>query len=213
MTIDKDKLGWIVAAALGGVMATGALSGFQATPAPKFATVDMIRVYNDSPLANTNSDKLEDARKARFSVLDFINRNRAMDPNDSKKLADLSLKPSPSAAETAEIARLRAAGEAATGARTAAMTKTTPDDATRTALADFGTKDRANLGVIQTLQAQYEDELQKMTGDLREKTLARVREVVRGLAAKQGYTVVFDVTAAPYAANDLTEEAGKALKK
>ncbi len=213
MTIKTDKLGWLVAAALAGAMATGALSGFQANTAPKFANVDMIKVYNDSPLATTNDDALEASRKLRAGILDFINRNRSMDPNDAKKFADLSLKPSPTPADTAEIARLRAAGEAATQARSAAMTKNPPDDAARAAIADFSTKATTNQAVLQNLEAQYTSELQAMTGSLREKTLARVREVVKGLAAKQGYTVVFDTNAAPYAANDLTDEATKAMKK
>ena len=213
MTINTDKLGWPIAAALAGAMAMGALSGFQANTAPKFATVDIGKVFDGSTLATQNTETLQNAQKSRSAVLEFINRNRAMDPGDARKLAELSIKATPSAADTAEIARLRTAGETATQARSALMTKNPPTDADKTALTDYGTKASTNQSLLQTLQAQYEGDLQAMSGDLREKTLDRVREVVKGLAAKGGYTVVFSTASAPYAANDLTDEALKALKK
>ena len=43
MTINTDKLGWLVAAALAGAMSVGALSGFQGNTAPKFASVRATR--------------------------------------------------------------------------------------------------------------------------------------------------------------------------
>ena len=213
MTIHTEKLGWPVAAALAGAMAMAALSGFQASPALKFATVDIGRVFDGSTLAAQNTETLQNAQKARAAALEFINRNRAMDPNDARKFAELSIKPTPTAVDTAEIARLRAAGEAATAARGALMTKNPPTDADKTALSDYGTKASTNQSLLQTLQGQYENDLQTMSGDLREKTLDRVRDVVKSLAAKGGYTVVFSTSAAPYAANDLTDDALKALKK
>ena len=213
MTIKIDKLGWPVAALLTGAIAASALSGFQANTAPKFATVDMSKVYNDSPLSNTNNDALDTAKKNRLAVLDFINRNPAMDPADARKLADLSSKATPMPADKTEIDRLHAAGESAMQKRSELSTKSTTTDADKTALATYASNATANRGVLQTLSAQYDNELQNMAGDLRDKTLSRVREVVRSIAAKQGYTIVFDAGTAPYAANDLTDEATKALKK
>lgn len=213
MTIKIDKLGWPVAALLGGMMAMGALSGFQAGTAPKFATVDMNKVFNDSPLVAANNDALNNARKARFATIEFIDRNSAMDPNDAKKFADLSAKANPTPADKTELDRLHAAGEAATVARSGLMTKPTPTDADKVALADYSNKANSNRALLNTLDAQYTQEMQTMLNDMRDKSLARVREVVRTIAAKQGYTVVFDTQTAPYASNDLTEEASKALKK
>ena len=93
------------------------------------------------------------------------------------------------------------------------MTKVGPTATDTATLAEYGNKANSNRALLQTLDTQYTNEVQTMMGDLQEKTLNRVREVVRNLAAKQGYTIVFNVTAAPYAANDLTEEAAKVLKK
>ncbi len=212
MTIKIDKLGWPIAAFLAGAVALSAISGFQG-PALKFATVDMLKVYNDSPLTTTNNDALDSAKKSRLAVLDFINRNPSMDPVEARKLAELSSKATPTPADKTEIDRLHASGEAATQKRNDLSTKSAPTDPDKIALADFGSKVTTNRGLLQTLSAQYDNELQNMAGDLRDKTLSRVREVVRNIGAKQGYTIVFDASSAPYAANDITDEATKALKK
>ena len=213
MTIDTSKLGWPVAAALAGVLAMGALSGFQGNTAAKFATVDTIKAFNDSPLTTANEQILRDADRTRTNVLQFINQNRAMDPADAKKLADLSIKEKPTPADQAEITRLRTAAEAATQKRVELSTKNPPSDAERTQLAEFGTRSTTNTNLVQMLAGQYGNDVQEMQGDLRNKTMVRVREVVRTVAAKGGYTVVFDTSAAPYAANDITDEVSKVLKK
>ena len=213
MTIDPSKLGWPVAAALAGVLAVSALSGFQGSTNLKFATVDTGKVFDGSPLATSNTELLRTANANRMSVLQFIDRNRGMEPVDAKKFADLSTKETPTPADKAEIERLRALGEAATASRTTLMTKNPPTDADRTALAEFGTKATANATLVQNLAGQYSGDIDTMRVELRTKTLARVREVVRTIGAKGGYTVVFDAEFAPYAANDITDEVSKALKK
>lgn len=213
MTIHKDKLGWLVAAALAGAMATSALSGFQANTAPKFATVDTGKVFDGSPLAATNTDALRKANQTRAAILEFISQNPSMDPNDAKKFADLSTKATPVPADTTEIARLRTVAEAATQANRAASTKASPDDTTRTTLAGFSSNAAANRNLVQALAGQYDQDIQALRGELRDKTLTRVRDAVRNIAAKQGYTIVFDSNVAPYCANDLTEEASKAVSK
>lgn len=213
MTIDTSKLGWPVAALLAGVLAVGALSGFQGSANLKFATVDTGKVFDGSPLATSNTELLRTANANRMTILQFIDRNPAMDPNDAKKFAELSTKENPTPAEKTEIDRLRTAAEATTANRNLLATKNPPSDAERTQLADYGSKVNANRNLVQGLAAKFDDEIQTMRVDLRTKTLARVREVVRTVGAKGGYTVVFDAEMAPYAANDITEEVSKALKK
>jgi Skp family chaperone for outer membrane proteins len=214
MTIRTDKLGWLVAAALAGAMSVGALSGFQGNTAPKFATVDIGKVFDESSLAATNTDALEAARKLRAGVLEFINGNRAMEPKDAERYAALATKGAAvTPAEKAEADKLKAGGEDATRKQRELSTKNPLTDADKAALADFGGKVQANNALLGRLQGVYENDLQTMSTDLREKTLNRVRDVVKNLAAKGGYTVVFSTASAPYASNDLTDEALKTLKK
>ena len=213
MTIDTSKLGWPVAALFAGVLAIGALSGFQGGTTLKFATVDTGKVFDGSPLATSNTELLRAANASRMTILQFIDRNPVMDPNDAKKFADLSTKENPTPADKAEMDRLRAAGEAATANRNLLATKNPPSETERNQLADYGSKVTANRNLVQTLAAQYDGDIQTMRVDLRTKTLSRVREVVRTVGAKGGYTVVFDAETAPYAANDITDEVSKALKK
>ncbi|RYG27242.1 OmpH family outer membrane protein [bacterium] len=212
MTINTDKLGWLVAAALAGAMSVGALSGFQGNTAPKFASVDIAKVFDESTLAATNTDAIEAARKQRAGILEFVNQNRAMEAKDAQRFADLSLKATPSAAEKTEIDKLKAAGTEATRKQRELQTKNPLTDADKALLQDYAAKVQANNALLGQLQGKYEGDLQNMLRDSREKTLGRVRDVIKSIAAKGGYTVVFSSEAAPYAATDLTGEALKALK-
>jgi Skp family chaperone for outer membrane proteins len=212
MTIDSSRLGWLVAAALGGVLATVALSGFQANTAPKFATVDVEKVFDESKLRQTNSQTLEDAQRLRANVFSFIAQNPAMNTADAKKYSELAVKASPTAADTTELARLKAAGEDATRQNSALSTKPSLSDAEKKQVEEFGAQTRAKQAFLARLESDYQAQLQDMQRDLHDKTLDRVTEVVKGIAAKQGYTVVFNTSSAPYAANDLTADAMKALK-
>lgn len=212
MTIDLTKLGWPVAAALLGAMAFGSLSGFQANTAPKFAVVNIKKVFDQSKFRESNSKILEDARQARANAFNFIIANQAMNNGDATKYAGLAVKATPTPAETAEIARLRASGEEATKKNTELTTKPSPTEADKAQIAEFGVQIRGKQALMGRLEADYQQQLQDMQRDLREKTLDRVNETVRGLAAKGGYTVVFTTNSAVYAANDLTADAMKALK-
>jgi outer membrane protein len=214
MTINTDKLGWLVAAALAGAMSVGALSGFQGNTAPKFASVDIAKVFDESTLAATNTTAIEDARKLRAGILEFVNANRAMETKDAQRLADLSAKgDTATATEKTEIDKLKAAAAESTRKQRELQTKNPLTDADKAALTDYATKVQANNALLGTLQGKYEADLQNMLRDSREKTLVRVRDVIKSLAAKGGYTVVFSAESAPYAANDLTDDALKALKK
>lgn len=212
MTLNTDKLGWIVAAALAGAMTFGALSGFQGNAAPKFANVDLAKVFDQSKLRETNNATLQAAGRSRDAVLDFLVQNRAMSNADAKKYADLALKPNPTDAEKSEIARLKGVGEAATAKQRELSVKATPTEDEKKALAEYGANVQAKQAFLVSLQTDYRNQLQEMQDSLREKTLDRVTTVVRSLAAKQGFTVVFNSTSAPYAATDLTDDALKALK-
>ena len=214
MTINTDKLGWLVAAALAGAMSVGALSGFQGNTAPKFASVDIAKVFDESTLAATNTTAIEDARKLRAGILEFVNANRAMETKDAQRFADLSSKGAAATpAEKTEIDKLKVSATEATRKQRELQTKNPLTDADKASLTDYAAKVQANNALLGQLQGKYEGDLQNMLRDSREKTLVRVREVIKSLAARGGYTVVFSSEAAPYAATDLTDDALKALKK
>lgn len=211
MNLNSNKLGWLVAAALAGAMSFGALSGFQGT-APKFATVNLEKVFGGSKLRDENNVKLNAANKARLDALQFLVQNTAMSNVDARKYADLAILDKPTPAQTTELARLKGVGEAATAKNRELSTKATLTDAEKLLVAEYGSNIQGKRPLLGALEADYQTQMRDMESDLREKTLDRVTEVVRGIAAKGAYTVVFNTSAAPYAANDLTEEALKQLK-
>lgn len=208
-----DKMGWVVTAAIAGAMSVAAISGFQNTP-PKFANIDIEKVFNESDLSASNSKLLDDARKLRAGTLQYLFENRVMNPADAQKYATLAIKSAtPTGADKTEIDRIKAAAEDSTRKQRDLATKNPPTDADRQALQDYSAKAQQNQLFLQTLRGQYENDISDMANDLRDKTLVRVRSVIADLAGKQGYTVVFSTSAAPYAANDLTDAAPKILKK
>ncbi len=211
MNLNSNKLGWLVAAALAGAMAVGALSGFQGT-APKFATVDVEKVFAGSKLRDTNNTTLNNANKVRLGALEFISQNLAMSNADARKYYDLSIVEKPTAAQTADLAKLKADAEAATNKSRELSTKTTLTDAEKALVNTYGENTRAKRPLLGAMEAEYQEQMRNIQADLRDKTLERVNEVVRDIAAKGAYTVVFNTASAPYAANDLTQEALNKLK-
>lgn len=212
MTINTDKLGWLVAATLFGAISFGALSGFQANAAPKFATVDIEKVFDGSKLRETNNATLGAANKARSAAFEFIATNTAMSNADARKYADLAIVDKPTPAQTAELARLKGVGEEATRKNRELSLKTALTDSEKVAVAEYGANMQSKRAMLGALENDFKTQLIDLQTDLRDKTLERVTNVVKEIGAKQGYTVVFNTASAPYAANDLTDAALKTLK-
>ena len=204
-----DRMGWIVAAGLAGAMFG---MGMQ-SQTPKFANVDMAKVFDESDLTKSSNGDLQAYQKDRVDVLQFLQQNLAMKPDDAQKFADLSLKSPRTAAEDAELKRIRADADQASTLQRGLMTKqnaTAQDNAT---MAQYRTNEEANNELGKVLEQRYEADIQNKRQQLHDQAMEKVRDAVADVARKQQYTIVFGADAAPFASNDLTADALKVVKK
>lgn len=198
---------WLsVLALLGGVAAVG----FQGTP-DKFGIVDVEKVFNDSTFAKSQTDILRKMGESRQAVLEFLNNNRTMKADDAKKFRDLTLKANPTVTDQADIDRLKkdtAAGEAKFREL---MTKPAPTPDEVAQVKDFNARRDATEQLMADWQQTFSAEVDEKRNSLRSEALAKVRTAIQKVAKDQGFTLVFDAQVAPYAANDVTDAALKAM--
>ena len=204
-----DKLGWVVAAGMAGAMFG---MGFQ-TSSPKFATVDMAKVFSESDFTSSSNGKLSEFVKPRLAVIQFLQQNPPMANQDAEKYAELSIKPARSPADDMEIKRIEMDAQAATSKQHDLVLKQNPTADDNKAMEDFRTKAEANKQFQGALEQKYDQDTQAMRLTLHDQAMEQVRKTVKDVATKQGYTVVFSSDSAPYAANDITPDALKIVKK
>jgi Skp family chaperone for outer membrane proteins len=209
--MNLDKLGWVVAAGVVGAMFG---MGFQAT-APKFAVVDMQKVFSDADFTASGSTELQEYAKPRIAVLQFLRQNLPMSPDDARKYAELSQRPLRNASDDIEIKRIEADAQSATSNRNALLVKPeaslTADDHKQ--MQDFSSRAQQNQAYGQQLEEKMGQDIDQKKLELHDKAMEQVRKTVGDVAKKQGYSVVFSSDAAPYAANDITPDALKVVKK
>lgn len=203
-----DKAGWIAAAVLAGGIVTVGFN--QATT--KTGIVDVERVFNESSFAKSQSETLRAMGTARQSVLEFLQTYQHMKPEDATKFKDLTLKTTPlTAAEKADLERIKNESQAAETKYRELITKSnaTPDELKQ--VDDFNKRKDAIGDLFQQWNQDFRAEVDTKNQSLRSDVLGKVRQAIAKVGREQGYSVVFDANVAPYAANDITDEALKAV--
>lgn len=200
--LNKDLFGWMVAAVLGGVLAS---SGFQGTT-ESYAVVDLQKVVKSSNLYAVQEAKFKAQVDARQNLLQFINDNRVISAEQWPKLRDLSIKDNPTPAEQTELQTVKDA-----------ISKRTKDLATLQAVK---TPTADQVSILEAMQRDVQQtqvsarELQDIFGrdlpqlqDQAAKVVEdQARQAVSAIGKEQGYTIVFDTLAAPYGAKDITAD-------
>lgn len=205
--MKTDKLGWIVAAAL-----AGAFLGMGLQPAaPKFATVDMPKVFDQADLTKSGTAEFQAFYTKRFNVLQFLRQNPPMLPDDAKKYAELAVKDQPTAADQTELNRIEADAKAVTQKQEALVQKSAPTEDEKTQMEAYRQRVQQNRELQDQLAQKYQNDADATKQRLHDQAMDRVRQAVEDLGKSKGYTVIFSAEAAPYAANDLTDDAVKAV--
>lgn len=204
-----DKFGWVVAAGLASAIL---VSGFDAAP-PKFASVDIGKVGQDSDVAKRANDDLQKFGGARSAVLSLIKNNPGMLPDDATKYADLKTKPTLTPADQTEITRIEADALTQTNKRRELISRTNPTPDEQKQLIDFQQRGSKNGEIYQTLGQKYQTEISEKEQSMRNDVLDKVKTAIKEIATKQGYSIVFSSESAPYAANDITPEVIKNVSK
>ena len=204
---NLNKLGWVAAAAMVGVFAA---SGFQAADM-KVGVVDITKVVEQSDFGKANQQTFGQMKTAREGVLEFVDTYRVLTTEQATRIKDLSIKPTVTAEEKAELERIKAEVMAADKKNKELSTKVnlTPED--RALIQEYSNRANSMENQAQRWLREFTQELQAWADKQKLSSLDRARAALTEVGKAQGFTVIFEVGVAPYGANDLTDAALKAM--
>jgi Skp family chaperone for outer membrane proteins len=208
MTMIKiQQMGWVVAAGIAGMMAG---SGFQ-SKVDKFGVVDLAEVFSSSEFAKNQTDALRNLSTQRQDVLQFVNTYPVMKAEQATRFRELSVKPQITAAEKAELDKLKAEIIAQDKKFKDLQLKPQPTPAEVDQLREYNNQTQNMVKTIERWAREFGEEVNTLQEKLRKDTLERVKTAVQEVGQKQGYTVVYVQDIVPYAANNITAESLKAM--
>lgn len=207
--LNKDLFGWMVAAILGGVLAS---AGFQAAP-ESMAVVDLQKVIKGSELYKVKEAEFTAEVASRQNLLKFINDNRVITVEQWRTLRENSLNAKASDADKAELQKVKDAISANTKKLADLQVKAnkTADDVTL--MEEYQRYVQQVQVTARDLQDQFSRELPKLQDDAAKVVEDAARIAVGAIGKEQGYTIVFDTLAAPYGAHDITADSLTRMNK
>lgn len=177
----------------------------------KVANVNLAYMVENSDLGKANIAALNKMKETREGLLKFIDDNRVLTVEQAKNLRDLWLKDAPTAADTASLESLKAEINAQAKKNIELGQKPTLTPEERTLLQDYASRS-ANMEQLGSQWFQeFSQDIQQEANQRRSDTLVKARQAVQTVSKSGSYTLVFDATVAVYAANDLTDDALKAM--
>ncbi|MBX3118526.1 MAG: OmpH family outer membrane protein [Fimbriimonadaceae bacterium] len=201
------KMGWVVAAAMGAVVL---FSGFQDNT-NKMGVVNLATVFNDSEFGKKRKIEGEALKQAREGLLEFLDTYRVMTIEQAQRIRELSLKPTVTAAEKAELERLKADVIAADKKAKEYSQKASLTPEERQLLIEYTNRSQQIIELANRWLRDFTQELQTWDDKTRTEGLDKTRVAIQQAAKQQGYSIVLDASIAPYAANDMTDAALKAM--
>ena len=199
--------GWVVAAGLAGVMIG---SGFQ-TPSIKLGVVDLNGVIDKSEVGKKTKVAFDDMKKMRESTLEFIDQYRVLTIEQANRLRELSLKKERTKTEDAELDRLKADVIATSKKSQELATKASLTPEERTLVEEYSRRSQIITDLSNRWLREFNDEMQKWVADRKDENYQKARAAVNEVAAKDGYTMIFEGTVALYGANDISDPTLTAL--
>lgn len=193
--------GWVVAALLGGVMLG---SGFQ-TPSIKLGVVDLNSVIDKSDAGKLSNKTFLDMKTTRESVLDFVDQYRVLTIEQATKIRELTLKADKNKADDAELERFKADVIAASKRSQELATKASLTPEERTLVEEYSRRSQLMNDLSNRWLREFADEMNKWVNEKKDENYQKGRVAVNEVAAKEGYTMVFEGTVALYGANDITD--------
>ncbi len=208
MRIDRiGKLGWVVAAALAGILLGG---GFQADT-NKFGVVDFAAVVEKSDYYKNGETQVKAMQATREGVLEFLFTYKVATSEQAQKLRTLSLKDNLNGTEKQELEKIKADVKEADKSDKQLATKPNPTADDTNLMRDYANRKRSTEELLGRWQQEFEQELQKRFQEMRSTAVERARQSVAEVGKSGGYTIVYRADVAPYGANDLTDAALKSM--
>lgn len=201
--------GWMAAALLLGALLA---SGFQGQAASlKLGVVDVNRVIEKSDYGQEGSRQLATMKKARQDVLEFIDTYRVLTPEQAARIRDLSVKDSRTKEEDAELERQKSEVVTANKRLQELSTKTNLTPEERTLLEEYARRSQMMNEQATRWLREFTDEISTWVDSRKATSYEKARVAIAEVAAKDGYTMVFEGSVAPYGANDVSDAALAAM--
>ncbi|MBI1756730.1 MAG: OmpH family outer membrane protein [Fimbriimonas ginsengisoli] len=205
--MDLKQLGWVAAAGLAAFVCTAA----RHAPGGKCGVIDIARVFKDCDFSKIQSEKLRAVGESRSELLAFMENYRVLSADQASKLRALYMKSPQADADRAELDRLKKEIQEADQAFKSLQTKPSPTPEEVAKLQELNTRSQLTASLGDRWAKEFNDEVQNLNETLRNETLSRLREAVRDVGKKKGYNLLFTREASPYGANDVTDDALKAM--
>lgn len=208
MTIHK--MGWVVAATVVGAVVG---VGFHA-PAEKTGNVDLVKVSSECDLVKKQLELFKNQFTLRQGLIDFLKTNPVITPEKAAKFRELTLKEVVTAADKAEIEKIKEDAAETTRKLIALQQKQNLTQAERDQINDMTNRKEAMLAMLEQRWVQeFREEMDKKQQDLRVALNGKILDAVTKVAKEQGYSIVFSRETALYSANDITADTIKAVNK
>ncbi len=180
--------------------------GFQ-NPVEKTGVADVNRLLDQSDFGKSLQAQLDKMRTARQDVLTFIDQYRVLTVDQATQIRDLSLKPSLTKEEQAQLDSIKANVIAANKKWTELATKAnmTPED--RTLVQDYSDRNQRMADLGNRWVHDFSSDLAEWAAKQKAEGNIRARSAIQEVAKAQGYTMVYDSVFAPYGVNDITDTA------
>lgn len=205
----KKNLAIVVA--MGGILlAVIFTQAFQA-PQAKFGVVDMSQIADSSKLGQKRKKEFEELRNRMMTLMQFVDDNPVMTASEANRLRQLMLSANRTASEETELNNLQTTIRARTQELFTLSAKQPLTEAEQTRFRELSEMARDSRGRLQQWNEDLFNQISALRENSRNEVLQKVREAVNKVARRDGYTIVFDKSVAPYAANDLTDAATKQM--
>jgi Skp family chaperone for outer membrane proteins len=211
MKLHLEKFGWVVA---GGLATLLLATGFD-TPVLKFGVVDVPKAVTASEPYTKSANDLQAAFKQRQDLIEFVSTYPVFTVVQANRFRELSLKPTPTTADTTELNKIKEDVKAAdTKVRTLQQKPAAElTAADKQLLEDVGKRAPLVADLIGTWRREFTDEL----GSVQDKALSAnqdsARKAIQDIGKNQSFTLIFSAEGAPFGVNDITADVTKAMNK
>lgn len=189
-----------------GILVAG---GFQAQTL-KFGMADLGKVAEGSDYYKGVQATFNDMVERRKAVLEFFNTYKVLTTDEAKRIKELSLKVDITPQEKAELDRLKeqVITDDKRKKELAVKTPLTPEE--QTLSQEFTNRERTITSQMPQLSQEFSDDIEAKKNEIQQSAFDKARAAVLQVGKEGGYTLVFTSAAAPYGANDITDDAIKA---
>jgi len=203
--MNRENLGWAVAGGLAVSLLFVVSTGFQEKPL-KIGTVNFEKVFDESDLRARLDAEFREQVSQSENALTFMAAYPMLSNAELRKFRDVSLKTPQTDADKAEVERIRKAAVAADQKYRELQTKANATDAEKLQMNNFQKNVQENQPYLQRVNEELNTILQEKRRKAGTETTDKIRAAIGELASKQGYSIVFNESSAPYSSNDVTAE-------